>query len=391
MKNTCCKDFFQIFFAAGSLLLISACTASTPATDTINYDPVQPQEPADFALRKSKSFAPAAMASANGYNFKPSSDRKLAYTTRLGITTGNVSQAVQKSVAIAEKYHGYPVFSSNNSVQLKIPVENAAKTLLDVEKLGEVTSRQIEASDVTENYVDTEVRLDNLKKMQKRLTALLEKAKNVEETLKIEKELSRITTELERYQARMKNLILQTSMVDVHISFKPVANSLAPDNRKIIPARWIKKLGIYVASADFSSSTSCDEQPAKIKFPAHFVIVSSDASSIVAADADSNVFIMQRHLNIKGATLEYYKKLIAGQLEYAGYSNIKTEEKVNNSRQKYLTISARKNKKAYHLAIFIVDEGLIFCDKKVYVAELFGNADQVKPEDFQTILDTVDF
>ena len=390
MKNTCCKDFFQIFFAAGSLLLISACTASTPATDTINYAPVQPQEPADFALRKSKSFAPAAMASFDGYNFKQNSSRKLAYTTRLGITASNVSQAVQKSVAIAEKNKGYAVFSNNDSVQLKIPVKNATKALLEIEKLGEVTYRQIEASDVTENYVDTEVRLDNLKKIQKRLTSLLEKAKNVEETLKIERELSRVTTELEHYQVRMKNLILQTSMVNVHISFRPVADSFNPDNRKIIPVSWIKKLGIYVAAADFSSSTSCDEQPAKIKFPAHFVIVSSDGSSIVAADADSNVFIMQKHLNIKGATLEYYKKLIAGQLEYAGYSNIKTEEKVNNSR-KYLTISARKNKKAYHLAIFIVDEGLIFCDKKVYVAELFGNADQVKPENFQTILDTVDF
>ncbi len=390
MKNTCYKNFSKIFFIAGSLLFTSACS-STPATDTINYDPAQTPKEADFALRKSKSFAPVAMASANGYNFKQSSDRKLAYTTRLGITASNVSQAVQKSVAIAEKNKGYAVFSNNDSVQLKIPVKNATKALLEIEKLGEVTYRQIEASDVTENYVDTEVRLDNLKKLQKRLTSLLEKAKNVEETLKIERELSRVTTELEHYQVRMKNLILQTSMVNVHISFHPVADSFNPDNRKIIPVSWIKKLGIYIVNTNFSSNGSCDEEPAKIIFPEHYVTISSDENSIVAADAESNVFIMQKHLNIKGATLAYYKQLITGQLKYAGYSDIKAEERTDHSRQKYLVLSSRKNQKIYHIAMFIVDEGIIFSDKRVYVAELFGNNDQATAEEFQKILNSIEF
>ena len=75
----------------------------------------------------------------------------------------------------------------------------ASTTIARIEKLGDVTHRDIKAQDVTDEYVDLQARLKNAYAIRDRLNDLLAKA-SVKEALEIEKELGRVTEDIERME-----------------------------------------------------------------------------------------------------------------------------------------------------------------------------------------------
>lgn len=103
--------------------------------------------------------------------------------------------------------------SGDNGGILRIPVEKADEVLRKIEAFGTVGSRRIVGTDVTDTVVDAEIRLNNLKTLRTRLLALLEKSDKVEDTLKIEQELNRVVTEIERYEGRLALLNNRISYV----------------------------------------------------------------------------------------------------------------------------------------------------------------------------------
>jgi predicted nucleic acid-binding Zn-ribbon protein len=81
----------------------------------------------------------------------------------------------------------------------------------------EYTSSQ----DVTETFIDNEARLKNLYALRDRIRALLEKADEVEELLKIERELSRIQSEIDSLEGRQKSLQQSVDFAEVSVTFEP--------------------------------------------------------------------------------------------------------------------------------------------------------------------------
>ena len=73
--------------------------------------------------------------------------------------------------------------------------------LTELSKLGVLNSLTITGDDVTQQVTDLKIRLENLEKSRKRLLALLEKAGKVDEMVKVENAIARVTTDLERLQA----------------------------------------------------------------------------------------------------------------------------------------------------------------------------------------------
>ncbi|MBO5821946.1 MAG: DUF4349 domain-containing protein, partial [Lentisphaeria bacterium] len=125
-----------------------------------------------FNLRKGVNNVRADLAesvSNESTNFQAPAGRTMTYSTRLVINVPDTVKGVKAASSIAEKYSGYTEFSDNSTANVKVPVEKAQTALKDFENIGTVTSKTITANDVTEHYSDTKVRLDNLRRLQKRL------------------------------------------------------------------------------------------------------------------------------------------------------------------------------------------------------------------------------
>ncbi len=121
-------------------------------------------------------------------------------------TLESVTQEVFEKVS---NYKGYIDMSQKRSedrtdLVAKIPSTALDSFLNQLHLTGEVVRKTVYTEDVTENYQDTQAKLTNLQTVRDRFLKLLEKAKKVEEIIKVEKEIARLQTEIDILQSRIK-------------------------------------------------------------------------------------------------------------------------------------------------------------------------------------------
>ncbi len=86
---------------------------------------------------------------------------------------------------------------------------------------GEITSRSTRAEDLTREIIDTDSRLDAQRTLQGRLEGLLERRDGtLGDLLQIERELARVTGDIESIEAQLKALRLRVSMSSLDISYE---------------------------------------------------------------------------------------------------------------------------------------------------------------------------
>ena len=95
---------------------------------------------------------------------------------------------------------------------------------------GEITNRSTQADDLTRSIIDTESRLNAQRTLQGRLEGLLERRDGtLGDLLQIERELARVTGDIESIEANLKALRLRVSMSSLDVNYQtkipPFSNS----------------------------------------------------------------------------------------------------------------------------------------------------------------------
>ena len=101
---------------------------------------------------------------------------------------------------------GYEDSYTYATLRLRMPSTAFDRTIEELRELGEVLSEQSQSTDVTEEYVDLEARLRNLRAVEERLLGFLERAEKVEELLSVQRELASTQGEIERVTGRVNYL-----------------------------------------------------------------------------------------------------------------------------------------------------------------------------------------
>jgi len=157
---------------------------------------------------------------------------------RLIIKTGSVSLVVTDVAGSVASIHQFAtsqggfVVSSNISkdalapyaeVTIRIPSEIFDAGVQEVKKMGEVKNESVNGQDVTEEYVDLNGQLKNLRATETQFLKIMEKAVKIEDVLSVQRELSRIQGEIEVLQGRMKYLeqSAKLSTLTVYLSPNP--------------------------------------------------------------------------------------------------------------------------------------------------------------------------
>ncbi len=149
--------------------------------------------------------------------------RKLIRNARLTLELNDEDDfpsTVETIGALADAMGGYMQNESTDSATILVPTDRLDEALEEVSKLGKVSSKYVSVVDATSRYVDTQIRIQNLKKMRHRLTELVNQSTSVKEVLEVEKELARVTTELERIEGQMRLLTQQTSFATINVSLE---------------------------------------------------------------------------------------------------------------------------------------------------------------------------
>lgn len=154
--------------------------------------------------------------------------RKLIKTGRITIESPHITEAAHGAESIVKKHGGY-VENKNEgkesiNLSVRVPAPKLKESMDELETLGEVAYSKIRVEDVTDEYIDIEAKLKNLRILRERLRKIYEKATKVEEMLKIEQELSRVQEELDSIEGRMKAMQknIAYSELDIEIERKTV-------------------------------------------------------------------------------------------------------------------------------------------------------------------------
>jgi hypothetical protein len=120
------------------------------------------------------------------------------------------------------------------TIELRIPSQRFNEALEGLRPIGKVESVQSNAQDVSEEFVDVTARVDNAKRLEERLIALLaNRAGKLEEVLAVERELARVREEIERYQGRIRYLSTRaatsTLTITVHEARPLVTDTPGPN------------------------------------------------------------------------------------------------------------------------------------------------------------------
>lgn len=106
------------------------------------------------------------------------------------------------------------------SVTVRIPAGNFDDFISTVFKLAlKVDSKNINAQDVTEEFIDVQARIKTKKELESRYHEILKQAKTVEEILAIESNLSTVRTEIESAEGKLNYLTSQISLSTLVITY----------------------------------------------------------------------------------------------------------------------------------------------------------------------------
>ncbi len=177
-----------------------------------------------------------------GGNEPPHDTAMLIYTARVTMAVYQVDQGLAAVEKIAKDMGGYLSLKRDREITIRVPRDRFEPTLAAVDKIGDVLHRDIQAQDVTDDFVDTEIRIKNARAMQVRLKALLEKAP-VKEALEIEKEMRRVTDEIELLEGKLKLLKDKIAYSTVTVAFEPRGATIQ-STRVRLPFPWLGALGL---------------------------------------------------------------------------------------------------------------------------------------------------
>ncbi|MFH2007122.1 MAG: DUF4349 domain-containing protein [bacterium] len=172
--------------------------------------------------------------------------RLILYHGTLALRVFKRVDGINAAQQIALEAGAYVQSRSNGRLVLRVPVGHFHELMARLCGVGEVVGKSINARDVTQQFYDVTYRLRAAKAVLDRLKGLLAKAKNVRESLEIEKEMSRLLLKIERFKGLLRYLNHHASLstITVHFHVKPRYTRPIRSSWRS-PFGWVKRLGLY--------------------------------------------------------------------------------------------------------------------------------------------------
>jgi len=155
-------------------------------------------------------------------------DRKIVKTAQLSLVAADPAKAAEAARAVAEQFGGYAVSlrvgtqeSGRAQLTIRVPAAQFEEARAALHKLGSRTEdEQIQAEDVTHQYVDTEATLKSYRAEQEQYLQILRRAGSVKDVLAVTEKLADVRERIERTEAEFRSLSQQVAMASFTISLR---------------------------------------------------------------------------------------------------------------------------------------------------------------------------
>ena len=180
----------------------------------------------------------AAMPAASAVSSATTAGAMIIRTGTAGIEVDSLDTAIARVRTLALRVNGFVANTAvqsgrdqlrSASLELKIPSDRFDDALAGLSPIGKVESVNVSAEDVGEEYVDIAARVENARRLEARIIALLaNRTGKLQDVLSAEHELARVREEIERYEGRMRYLKTRASVSTLTIAVHERAPVIVP-------------------------------------------------------------------------------------------------------------------------------------------------------------------
>jgi hypothetical protein len=167
-------------------------------------------------------------------------ERLIIKNGSLSIVVDNVEYAVEVVKNFALEKNGFVVTSNveqngltpSGFVNIRIPSDVFDTGLDALRALGDVKSERVDGRDVTEEFVDLDAQVKNLKAAEKQFLTIMKRAIKIEDILAVQREITTVRGKIDVLEGRMKFLKESAafSSLTVHLSSDPENLPVLDDN-----------------------------------------------------------------------------------------------------------------------------------------------------------------
>jgi len=211
--------------------LVVACTverSASPRADSAGYRFAARQERARSAAPSVAAFASASQTKTADPSLPETPSNMIIRTASASIEVDSLRPAIALVSGLAVRLGGY-VASSNvetgknqlrqADIEVKIPAARFEEAISGLTPIGKLESVNVDAQDVGEEFVDVNARMDNARRLERRLIDLLaNRTGKLKDVLDVEQSLARVREEIERYEGRIRYLQAHTAMSTLSIT-----------------------------------------------------------------------------------------------------------------------------------------------------------------------------
>jgi hypothetical protein len=198
--------------------------------------------------------------------FLEEGERLIVKNGTLSMVVGDVVAAIDRIGTYIEERGGFVVMSNVEkrtvapigTITVRIPVERFDVGFEEIQTFGDVEQRRVDGRDITEEYVDLEAQLNNLRATEEQFLSILNRAVRIEDVLAVQRELTWVRERIERIEGRMNYLRESADMssITIHLSTDPSELPVVNEEDKWRPlgvvrdaARSLVDMGKALASA----------------------------------------------------------------------------------------------------------------------------------------------
>lgn len=190
---------------------------------------------------------------------QPAAERMVIYNANLSLVVEDPARVVEQLNALAVEYGGfvvssnvyqnsYPIGNGNYeeydaaSIQIRVDSNRLSDAMGKIKALAsEVTSESVSGQDITQEYVDLDSRLKNLRATEAQLQKIMEEAKRTEDVLQVFQQLTQIRAEIEVIQGQMKYYEQSAALSAIYIDLQPDVKTQPIEVRSWSPWATVKE------------------------------------------------------------------------------------------------------------------------------------------------------
>lgn len=304
--------------------------------------------------------------------------RQVIYTGTLAVVVQHKETAMQEFLTYVAAHQGYMQSQTEDALVVRIPAAGFGAAVAKASQLGRLFKKEINAQDVTQQVFESALRITNMKKSRARLLEILKDAKKTSDILEIERELNRLTTELELLEGQLRNLKDQIAFSTLTLELIANAQEEQSQRPKVSPFPWISQLGAQsLLNRGFSQWGGRGWSTPEFSPPSKFVTFQSNADSLFAISADEVRVAFSRQV-VEGGDLEFWKTALRKDFsENRSYEIEAVSEIQDKNEQKgaEILVQTRRQGMLYRYVVFMFLDQDWLAGSQLRVIESVGPAE----------------